>query len=72
LIKHRLKLREEPEIETIDEALRNVNLAEEKYQYDENMKTAQKKEVFRLARKLIEEEQFEYAMDRTHNESQIE
>jgi len=64
LIKHRLKLREEPEIETIDEALRSVNLAEEKYQYDENMKTIQKKEVLLLARQLIEEEQFEQAITR--------
>jgi hypothetical protein len=64
LIKHRLKLREEPEIETIDKALRSVNLSEEKYQYDENMKTIQKKEVLLLARKLIEEDQFEQALTR--------
>ena len=64
LIKHRLKLREEPEIETIDEALRSVNLAEEKFQYDEDMKTIQNKEVLLLAGKLIEEEQFEQAITR--------
>ena len=62
LIKRRLTLEEGPDIETIDQALESVDLAEEKYRKEEMVKGAVKDETLNSAMDLIEEEKFEEAI----------
>ena len=62
LIKQRLRSEEGPEIETIDQALKTVELAEEIYQEGENFTLSRGKETLELATKLIEKEKFEEAI----------
>ncbi|UCF56468.1 MAG: hypothetical protein JSW15_10370 [Deltaproteobacteria bacterium] len=62
LIKRRIRAQEGPEIETIDQALKTVDLAEERFQREKNAKLAHEKETLILARRLIEEENFEEAI----------
>ena len=62
LIKHRLTLEEGPDIETIDQALESVDLAEEKYRKEEIRKGFMKDETLNSAMDLIEEEKFEEAI----------
>ena len=50
------------EIETIDQALKTVDLAEERYQKDRNSKLSHEEETLEATRKLIEEENFEQAI----------
>jgi len=62
LIKRRIRAEEGPEMETIDQALRTVDLAEERYLEEKDAKLAYEKETLKVARKLIEEENFEEAI----------
>ena len=62
LIKHRLTLEEGPDMETIDQALESVDLAEEKYRKEEILKGSEKDETLNSAMDLIEEEKFEEAI----------
>jgi hypothetical protein len=62
LIRRRLTLEEGPDIETIDQALESVDLAEEKYRKEEILKGFQKDETLNSAMDLIEEEKFEEAI----------
>ena len=62
LIKSRLTLEEGPDIETIDQALESVDLAEEKYRKEEMLKGVEKDETLNSAMDLIEEEKFEEAI----------
>lgn len=62
LIKRRIRAEEGPEMETIDQALRTVDLAEERYLEEKDAKLAYERETLKLARKLIEEENFEGAI----------
>ena len=62
LVKHRLTLEESPDIETIDQALESVDLAEEKYRKEEIFKGFQKDQTLNSAMDLIEDEKFEEAI----------
>ncbi|MGD8227729.1 MAG: hypothetical protein PVI20_08110 [Desulfobacteraceae bacterium] len=62
LIKHRIRTEEGPELEIIDQALRSVDLAEERYLLEKRAKVSYEKETLKLARKLIEEENFDEAL----------
>ncbi len=62
LIKHRIRTEEGPELEIIDQALKTVDLAEERYLQEKSAKLSYEKETLKLARKLIEEENFEEAL----------
>ncbi|MDP6179239.1 MAG: hypothetical protein QGG48_05050, partial [Desulfatiglandales bacterium] len=62
LIKHRIRVLEGPEIETIDKALKSVELAEKSFLMEKKGRPSQEKEVLILARKLFEEENFEAAI----------
>ena len=71
LIKQRLRVQEESAIETIDQALKTVDLAEEKYQKEVKTPLSPERETMELAIKLIEEENFEEAITKL-NEIQDE
>ena len=58
LLKWRLRTEDGPEIETIEQAMRTVEMAEEKYQEERS----NEKEVLETAKNLIEEESFEEAI----------
>ncbi|NIR13039.1 MAG: hypothetical protein GWN86_03425, partial [Desulfobacterales bacterium] len=62
LIKHRIRTEEGPDLEIIDQALKTVDLAEERYLLEKRAKVSYEKETLKLARKLIEEENFEEAL----------
>ena len=62
LIKQRIRSQERSEIETIDQALKTVDLAEEKYQKEQNTILTHEEETLQAARRLIEEENFEQAI----------
>ena len=62
LVKHRIRTEEGPELEIIDQALKTVDLAEERYLQEKSAKLSYEKETLKLARKLIEEENFEEAL----------
>jgi hypothetical protein len=62
LIKHRIRTDEGPELEIIDQALKTVDLAEERYMLEKRAKVSYEKETLKVARKLIEEENFEEAL----------
>jgi len=62
LIRHRISLEEGPELETIDQALKTLKLAEESFQQKKETETSNENESITLARKLIEEENFEDAI----------
>ena len=62
LIKHRIRAEEGPDLEIIDQALKNVDLAEERYLLQKRAKVSYEKETLKAARKLIEEENFEGAL----------
>ena len=62
LIKHRIRTEEGPELEIIDQALKSVDLAEERYLLEKRAKVSYEKETLKVARKLIEEENFEEAL----------
>ena len=64
LVRQRIRGQEGPEIEAIDQALKTVDLAEERFQQGKNAKLAHEKETLIMARKLIEEEDFEGAITR--------
>lgn len=62
LVKHRIRAEEGPELQIIDQALKTVDLAEQRYLQEKSAEIAYEKETLRLARKLIEEENFEEAL----------
>ena len=62
LIKERIKAQEGPDIETIDQALKSVELAEERFQKKGEAHLNQEEEILNLARRLIEEDDFEGAI----------
>jgi outer membrane protein assembly factor BamD (BamD/ComL family) len=62
LIKRRLTLEEGPDVDTVDQALESVDLAEDKYQKEVNTSMLQKKQTLNSAIELIEEEKFEEAI----------
>ncbi|MEE9610431.1 MAG: hypothetical protein V3W19_04225, partial [Desulfatiglandales bacterium] len=64
LIKERLRVREVSKIETIDHALKTVEMAEEVFKKEKNSELTQAKETIELAKKLIEEEHFEEAISK--------
>ena len=64
LIKRRLILEEGPDVDTVDQALESVDLAEDKYQRETNTKTLQKEQTLNSAMELIEEEKFEEAISK--------
>jgi len=62
LIKHKIRIGEGPEIETIDQAIQSVDLSEQRFHEEKKSKETQEKENIELAMKLIEEEKFEEAI----------
>ena len=64
LVRQRIKLQEGPEIETLDQALKTVELAEIRFQEEESREALYENETLKLAKKLIEEENFEEAITR--------
>jgi hypothetical protein len=65
LIKRKIRLQEgAPELEKIDQALSKVDRAEEEYEEEKNAKLAHEKETFELARRLIEQENYEEAISK--------
>ena len=62
LIKHRIRTEEGPELEIIDQALKTVDLAEQRFLQEKSAEVAYEKETLKLARKLIEEDNFEEAL----------
>jgi tetratricopeptide (TPR) repeat protein len=62
LIKQRIRFLEGPEIETIDQAFKSVELAEKSFLMEKKDRLTQEEEVLNLARKLFEEENFEAAI----------
>ena len=62
LIKQRIRSEEGAEIETIDQALKTVDLAEERYLIEQNASLSHEGETLKMAKKLIEEENFEQAI----------
>ncbi|MFH1351563.1 MAG: hypothetical protein ABII26_11620 [Pseudomonadota bacterium] len=62
LIRHRLRTQEGPDMETIEQALKSVELAEERFKADEYTQLSQNEETIKLAKKLIEEENFKEAL----------
>jgi hypothetical protein len=64
LIRERLRVQEVSKIETIDHALKTVEMAEEGFEKEKNSELTQEKETIELAKKLIEEEHFEEAISK--------
>ena len=62
LIKRRLTLEEGPDVDTVDQALESVDLAEDKFQNEVNLGVLQKNQTLNSAIELIEEEKFEEAI----------
>lgn len=62
LIRQRISLQEGPEMETVDRALETLELTEERFQQEKNNRAFSENETLKLARKLIEEENFEEAV----------
>jgi hypothetical protein len=62
LIKHRIRTEEGPELEIIDQALKTVDLAEERFLQEKSAKLSYEKETLKQAQKLIEEENFDEAL----------
>ncbi len=62
LIKHRIRTEEGPKLEIIDQALKTVDLAEERFLQEKSAKLSYEKETLKQAQKLIEEENFEEAL----------
>ncbi len=62
LIKHRIRTAEGPELEIIDQALKTVDLAEERFLQEKSARLSYEKESLKQAQKLIEEENFEEAL----------
>ena len=62
LIKRRLTLEEGPDVDTVDQALESVDLAEDKFQNEVNLGLLQKSQTLNSAIELIEEEKFEEAI----------
>jgi len=62
LIKQRIRTEEGPELEIIDQALKTVDLAEERFLQEKSAKLSYEKESLKQAQELIEEENFEEAL----------
>jgi tetratricopeptide (TPR) repeat protein len=64
LIKHRIRLEGGPDVEIIDEALKGVEIAEEKFEKEKRSKDDYINEAIETAKNLIEEESFEAAISK--------
>jgi tetratricopeptide (TPR) repeat protein len=64
LIKHRIKLEGGPDVKIIDEALKGVEIAEEKFEKEKRSKDAYINEAIETAKNLIEEESFDAAISK--------
>ncbi|MBW1704859.1 MAG: hypothetical protein JRJ86_06785 [Deltaproteobacteria bacterium] len=62
LIKQRIRLEEGPDTELIDEALKGIEIAEEKFEKEKRSRDTYINETIETAKKLIEEESFEEAI----------
>jgi len=62
LIKNRIRLEEGPDTELIDEALKGIEITEEKFEKEKRSKDTYINETIETAKKLIEEESFEEAI----------
>jgi len=62
LVKHMIKTEEGPELETIDQAFKTVELAEERFRNQESKAVSHERETLTDAKKLIEAEDFEEAI----------
>jgi hypothetical protein len=62
LLQRRIRVQEGSEMETLDQAVKSVELAEEKYLNEQNISKSQDSETLETAKKLIEEEKFEEAL----------
>ncbi|MCD6298726.1 MAG: hypothetical protein J7M30_16395 [Deltaproteobacteria bacterium] len=62
LIKHRIRLEEGPDAETIDETLKGIEIAEEKFEKEKRSRDTYIKETIETAKNLIEGESFEDAI----------
>jgi hypothetical protein len=62
LIKHRIRLEEGPDVEKIDEILKGIEIAEEKFEKEKRSGDTYVYENLETARNLIEEESFEEAI----------
>jgi tetratricopeptide (TPR) repeat protein len=64
LLRHRLGMEEGEDTEIIDQALRSIDAAQERFRDQKVSKEVREKEALRTARKLIEDEDFEEAITR--------
>ncbi|MGD2125956.1 MAG: hypothetical protein PVG99_07745 [Desulfobacteraceae bacterium] len=64
LIQQRIRSQEGPLTEIIDEALKSVELAEDRYHQEERARAALREETLKTAARLIEEEKYEDAISR--------
>jgi len=74
LIKQRLRVQEQSALETIDQALKTVDLAEERYEKEVKTPVSPERETIKLVTKMIEEENYEEAiikLDEIQDESEI-
>ena len=62
LIKHRIRLEDGPDAEIIDEALKEIEIAEERFEKEKRSEDTYINETIETAKKLIEEESFEEAI----------
>jgi tetratricopeptide (TPR) repeat protein len=62
LIKHRIRLEDGPDAEIIDEALKEIEIAEERFEKEKRSEDTYTNETIETAKKLIEEESFEEAI----------
>jgi hypothetical protein len=62
LIKHRIRLEDGPDAEIIDETLKEIEIAEEKFEKEKRSEDTYINETIETAKKLIEEESFEEAI----------
>jgi hypothetical protein len=63
LIRERIKLEQGPEIVRIDTAMKSVELSEQAFREEKIIGKTQEDETLKLARKLLEEDKFEEAID---------
>ncbi|MBN2031992.1 MAG: hypothetical protein JW836_01850, partial [Deltaproteobacteria bacterium] len=62
LLRHAIRLQEGPEADRVDQAMKSVELAEEKFREQEQSDVFQKRETLELAAGLIEQEKYEEAI----------
>jgi hypothetical protein len=62
LIKHRIRLEDGPDVEIIDETLKGIEIAEDKFEKEKSSRDTYISETIETAKNLIEEESFEEAI----------